>query len=39
MEEGEAMTEGTASHLPPRAAGLQAILHALRGVEAKPGAS
>lgn len=32
-EEGEAMTEGTAGHLPPRAAGLQALLHASRGVE------
>ncbi|PKU37912.1 hypothetical protein llap_11782 [Limosa lapponica baueri] len=31
------MTEGTAGHLPPRAAGLQAILHALHGVEEKPG--
>lgn len=38
-EEGEAMTEGTAGHLPPRAAGLQAIGHALRGVEEKPGVS
>lgn len=36
-KEGEAMTEGTAGHLSPRAAGLQAILHALRGVEEKPG--
>lgn len=39
MEEGEAITEGTAGHRPPRAAGLQAILHALHGVGEKPGVS
>lgn len=35
-EEGEAMTEGAAGHLAPRAA---SILHALCGVEEKPGVS
>lgn len=31
--EGEAVTEGAAGHLPPRAAGLQALLHISHGVE------
>lgn len=39
MEVGEAITEGMAGHLPPKAAGLQAILHTLHGVEEKPGVS